>query len=325
MNGNEIVPPVAGFKDRRTGLMVFGILLMVMGVFVAMMIPFMLLGQLMAGHVPGVEPTPARFMLPAVFMYLGLAVAFIWLGIGSIQCRRWARALVLIMSWMWLLMGVVGTFSAGFIMPKIFAHPPAGAPAMPPAGIVVITLITLGFCAVIYIVIPAALVLFYRSPHVKATCEARDPLPRWTDICPLPVLALSLLLGGAVLGLPLTMVLYKSIVPCFGQYISGLPGAVMLLVSAVAFAWAARATYRLNLAGWWVAFVGFALWMLSAGITMGRLGLMPMYELMDLPKASLELMKQMDFMQGPMLWIIMVACWVPFLGYLVYIRKYFKK
>jgi MFS family permease len=324
---NEVVniPPVTVIKDRRTGLMVFGILLIILGAMVALMIPFMLLGQFMAGRMPGMEPTPMRFLLPAVLMYLGLAVAFVWLGIGSIQCRRWARALVLIIAWMWLIMGVIGTISAGFIMPVVFAHPPAGSPPMPPAGIAVFTVIMLAICSVFYIGIPAALVFFYKSRHVQATCEARDPVPRWTDACPLPVLAISLMLGCAVVFLPLTMLVYKSLVPCFGSYVTGLPGAVILLVTAVLFAWAARATYRLNMAGWWVAFLGFALWMASAAITMARVGLLPMYEKMGFPQAQLDMLKQMGFLEGPWLWIMLVACWLPFLGYVIYTRKYFKK
>ena len=94
MTDIAVAVPPAGFKDRRTGLMVFGILVIVLGCFVALMVPFMLLGQLMAGRVPGGEAMPLRFLMPVLVMYLGLAVAFIWLGIGSVQCRRWARAIL---------------------------------------------------------------------------------------------------------------------------------------------------------------------------------------------------------------------------------------
>jgi hypothetical protein len=327
MNDVATVPPApdAGFKDRRTGLMIFGILLIVLGCLVALMIPLMLLGQFMARQVPGLEPTPMRFLLPGVLTYLGLSVAFIWLGIGSMQCRRWARALLLILSWMWLICGIAGSVAVGFIIPQVFAHPPPGSPPLPAAARVLMTLFALAFTTVIYVVIPGVLLLFYRSHHVKATCDARDPVPRWTDACPLPVLAISLLLGCGAFFMPLMIAVYNSVVPFFGCYVTGLPGATILLATAVVWAWAARATYRLQIAGWWAAFLGFGIWMFSAGITFARIGLLPMYELIDFPKAPLDMVRQMGFLQSPLLGVLMVACWLPFLGYVVFTKRYFRK
>lgn len=328
---NEIaaaVPPV-GFKDRRTGLMVFGILVIVLGCFVALMIPFMLLGQLMAGRVPGVEATPLRFLVPVVFMYLGLAAAFIWLGIGSVQCRRWARALLLIVSWAWLLGGCVGLVMLAVILPQLFAGTmpgvPPGTPPLPALARIVILVFTLGVGVVCYVLIPGALVLFYRSPHVKATCAARDPVPRWTDACPLPVLAVSLMLGLGAAMMPLMILFYHSVVPCFGQYLSGVPAAALLLVTAVVYALGARATYRLQLAGWWIACLGYGLWMLSAAVTFARVGILPMYERMEFPKAQLDMFRQMSFLHSPWLGLMMIACWLPFFGFLIYTKKYFKR
>ena len=47
-------------------------------------------------------------MLPAVFFYLGLAVPFLWLGIGLIRARRWAWTLIVVFSWIWLIVGIPG-------------------------------------------------------------------------------------------------------------------------------------------------------------------------------------------------------------------------
>jgi len=321
--------PPAGFKDRRTGLMVFGILVIVLGCFVALMVPFMLLGQLMAGRVPGAEAMPLRFLMPVLGMYLGLAAAFIWLGIGSVQCRRWARALLLIISWAWLLGGCLGLVVLAVILPQMFAGPmpgvPPGTPPLPVVARIVIMVITLGVGVVCYVLIPGALVLFYRSPHVKATCAARDPVPRWTDACPLPVLAVSLMLGFGAGMMALMPLFYLSVVPCFGHYLSGAPAAALLLVTAAVYAFGARAVYRLNLAGWWIAILGYGLWMLSALVTFARLGLLPMYKLMEFPKAQLDMFRQMGFLHSPWLWVMMLVCWLPFLGFLVYTKKYFKR
>ncbi|MCX7009318.1 MAG: hypothetical protein NTY53_19070, partial [Kiritimatiellaeota bacterium] len=303
MNENVLVPPDAGFKDRRTGLMVFGILIIIIGCFLALMVPLMLFGQLMAKHVQGVESTPPGMMVGAILMYVGMAAALIWLGVGSIQCRRWARALLLIGAWVGLIGVIIGIVMMAFILPQIFSGTmpgaPSGTPPMPAAFRVVFTVIMLAFCTLFYVIIPGALVLFYRSPHVKATCEARDPVPRWTDACPLPVLAVSLMLGCTAAMMPLVILCYHSVVPCFGTYLSGAPAAAILLGMAAAYAFAARANYRLNIIGWWIAILGFGLGMLSAVVTFARVGLLPMYELMEFPKAQLDMMRQMGFLQSP--------------------------
>ena len=329
MNETLLVPPVQEVKDRRTGLMIFGILVILLGLCVGLMAPLMLVGQVMAQRVPGMEPTPMRFVLPAIFMYLGLAAGFIWLGIGSTMCRRWARALLLILSWMWLLGGIVGIVVLALILPQIFAGPwPGAQPGMPPLpepARLAITVVVLAISSVIYVVIPSGLVVFYRSRHVKTTCEIRDPVARWTDACPLPVLALSLMLGLGAATMPLMMVGYHSIVPCFGTYLSGAPGAVILLVTMILYGWGARANYKLNMAGWWVTLLGFGLWMLSAAVTFARVGMLPMYELMEFPKTQLDLMRQMGFLNGPYLCVMMLVLWLPFFGFLIYTRKFFKR
>ena len=48
------------------------------------------------------------------------------------------------------------------------------------------------FFLVFFILVPAVWTFFYNSRHVKATGEAPDPVTRWTDACPLPVLAICL-------------------------------------------------------------------------------------------------------------------------------------
>src|SRR2546423_12501878 len=92
-----------GFRDRKAGLVVFGILTALMGCLCALLVPVMFFGQAMAatkGAGMGVHT-----MLPAAVMYGVIATIFIWLGIGSIMARRWARALLLILAWSWLIIG----------------------------------------------------------------------------------------------------------------------------------------------------------------------------------------------------------------------------
>lgn len=141
---NPAVPPIEAaplpaYKDRSTGLMVFGILTLLLGCLVGLFVPLMLFGQMMAAKAPNAPPANLAAILPAVVIYGGLAVALIWLGIGSIKAWRWARALLLIFSWSWLVMGIFMTVVMPFFMAKVFANLPpdarTGQPPMPPAAI----------------------------------------------------------------------------------------------------------------------------------------------------------------------------------------------
>src|SRR6185369_5783408 len=90
-------PPLPDFKDRRTGLLVFGILEILLGGLCLLLIGFMALGQAMLSRTsPGAVNSQA--LVPAMVIYLGLAAIFVCLGVGSIRCRRWARALLLILA-----------------------------------------------------------------------------------------------------------------------------------------------------------------------------------------------------------------------------------
>jgi hypothetical protein len=73
--------------------MVFGILTLLLGCLAGLFVPLMLFGQMMAAKAPNAPPTNTAAILPAVVIYGCLAAALIWLGIGSIKARRWARAL----------------------------------------------------------------------------------------------------------------------------------------------------------------------------------------------------------------------------------------
>jgi hypothetical protein len=120
---NSIAPPGAdptppAYKNRSGGLIVFGVLTILLGALSGLMVPLMLLGQAINARNPNSPPTSLAMLLPVLLMYGGLAVALIWLGIGSIKARRWARALLLIFAWSWLVMGVITVAVMTVVFPK---------------------------------------------------------------------------------------------------------------------------------------------------------------------------------------------------------------
>jgi len=334
MDGNNLGPgtgestplPVP-YKDRAAGLIVFGILTILLGCLAALFVPFMLFGQVAAAKATNV---PANFstVLPAIFIYGVLAVVLVWLGIGSIMARRWARALMLIFSWSWLIMGVVSLIFMGILMPKILANiPTAGAtgkPALPSTAMGMVMVVMFLAFGVLFVILPAIWTFFYNSRHVKATCETRDPVMRWTDACPLPVLAICL---WSLFSVPMMLVMpfmWHGVMPFFGIFLTGIPGTLFCLAIAAIWSYASWSLYKLEQRGWWILLIGVCVVMLSSVLTFARHDMMEMYHLMGYPEAQIEQIQKMGLFTGNYMGWMMLLCMLPFLGYLLFIRKYLR-
>ena len=320
MNEAPSVPAAPAFKDRHAGLVVFGILELLLGCLCALLCPLMLLAASMSGQGGGMPP---GMMIQNVVFYGLLAVAFIWLGIGSILSRRWARALLLIVSWSWLVVGVLTLAFMGVLLPELLSTMFAQNPGMPEAAKVIVFVLPLAMAGVFFIVVPGLMVLFYRSKQVKATCEARDPQARWTDACPLPVLAVSLWLGFGAMSLLLMAAAYHGVMPFFGRFISGWPGSVVLVTMFGVWSYCAWAFYRLRLAGWWLVVVAIGLFGLSSLVTFARVDLMEMYRLMGYTDQMIQQIQQFNIFKGSTLVVWCCVCFVPIFAYLIYVKRFF--
>lgn len=325
MSDAETAVQEPGFKDRKTGLVLFGVFQIGLGGLCALMIPLMIIGMAAAKMLPknAAAPMDTRMMLPGLLFYALIATWFIWMGIGSILARRWARALLTVSSWLWLICGIGGLITLWLILPDMYAQM-ATSGQLPRAIGQIIMWVTLGFMLVFYVLLPGALALFYGSKNVQATCEARNPSPCWTDACPLPVLGLSLLFGFWACSL-LFMGFYGWVIPFFGFLLSGVPGAAVALTTAALLAYAAWGTYRLDVRAWTCSAGLLIAWALSAAATFSRVSLMDFYAKMNFPQQQLELMRPICDAHAA-LFTCFFAVWVAaLLGYLLYARRYFPK
>ena len=320
-------PTAVQFKDRKAGLVIFGLLTVMMGVVCALVVPLAIFAQTVSAKPTGAPPN-YHVIIPAIVTYGGLAVTLIWLGIGSIKARRWARALLLILSWSWLIVGVLSFVVVAFMAPQflqaIEAAQRPGQPELSPAAKSIILLIPALMLLVIFLVLPLIWLLFYQSKHVRATCEARDPVVRWTDRCPLPVLAVSLWLAFGALAMLMMPLAYHGVFPLFGMFAFGALGTALYLALAVVWAYSAYALYKLDRRGWWLIVAALCFFSASCVITYSRHDPMELYRLMGYAEEQIAQIHRFSFFKREtMAWASLLYT-LPFLGYLLYIRKFFR-
>jgi hypothetical protein len=323
---NEQTSQPMPYKDRSVGLIIFGILTILLGCLAGLFILLMLAGQAMAARTTGAS-APFSTILPVISIYIVLAVALVWLGIGSIMARRWARALLLIFSWSWLGLGLFGVVMMAFFMRKILAGTSSG-PSHPGVDSSMIVGMMVGMFlvfGVLFVILPAVWTFFYNSRHVKATCETRDPATRWTDACPLPVLGLCLWLLFSV---PMMLVMPLAghcVMPFFGMFLTGLPGTLFCLAIAALWSYAAWLLYKLDMRGWWLILIAICVFMVSALMTFAQHNMLEMYHLMGYPEAQIEQMQKTGLLVGNRMSWLMLFSVLPFLGYLLFVRKFLSR
>ena len=162
------------------------------------------------------------------------------------MAKRWARALLLIFSWGWLTIGVFDLGMTAFVLPQslrtINSTGSAGHPEISATASSIVIVITIIVLCVIFVILPGAWVLFYGSRHVKATCEARDPVIRWTDRCPLPVIAASLWQAWSAAMILVFAVVYK-VLPVFGMFVVGPLASALSILIGLLLGYSAWALY----------------------------------------------------------------------------------
>lgn len=308
------------YRDRSLGLVVFGVIEILIGAFLALMVPLALLALWVSGGGASGSST-LRSTVPLLGIYAIVAVLFIWLGIGSIRARRWACDLMLAISRIWLVTGVCTLLISWLVLPGLLQGFSA-AEGLPPEILVVAIGVTLAIVSLIYVVLPGAFVLFYRSPAVIATCRARDPRPQFTDDCPPRVQTLSVVWGMAAVSV-LVMPAYNWAFPLFGGLLSGAAGVVPWIAVGVVCAGLAWGSCRRRPWAWWGA---VAATVAAAASTMMTSIRMTPEDILSGLRLADEQMRVLGSIPWPGTWVIAlfwVAVWGSMLAYLLTLRPYF--
>lgn len=147
--------------------------------------------------------------------YYAIGLTLIIAGYGHLWLRRWVRPLTLALTGAWLVVGAPITIV--FMLVFLTSKDPAVTDA----------LLMLPVLALMYPVIPALLVWFYRSQRVRTIFEARDPQSHALEKIPLPVLALIVLCLFYIVALHVP-ILFNGIFPVFGVFVYEFEGILLI-------------------------------------------------------------------------------------------------
>jgi hypothetical protein len=326
-HGSEVPP----YRDRGTGLVVFGVFQIILGLLAALMVPLAALGAFMSRLNPGGSMRPGQF-ISGVTSYACIAAALVTLGIGSVQTKRWGRALTLVISWYWLITGTLVTVMLTAMLPvtmrsalaQVQQNAPAGpSPAISTGMMAVILTLIIIFAAFFLIAVPIAFIIFYSRKDVADTVRHRDPIQRWTDRTPLPVLGASVVLTIGALYLLLVGVT-NPVFPFFGRCLTGIAGAACFLLMAAIDSYLAIALFRLQTSGWWAAALIVPVRLLSMILTYARADMMQAFSKMEMSNEQLRMLNANPMFRGHVLLWWSLLSMVLLFGYLLWLKRYFK-
>jgi len=311
-------------KDRTTGLILFGVLEILLGVGCALLIPLTVWAAALSASVDpaaAASLTPRR-LVPGLSLYALGAAVLIWLGVGSVRARRWAAALWPVVGWVWLATGVVGLAMSAAVAPGLRDQVgvAAGVPDSWAAAVVAVVLVV---TAIVLVALPGILIRFYGREDVRATCERRNPRTTWTDACPQALLSLSLVWAFGVYCL-LLMPFFGSVVPWFGLVVHGLPGAVLVLLGAVGCVWLTVATFCRDRRAWSTALAAVTLASVSTVVTILRVPPAALVEPMGLAADEAALILGSPLGDPIVLAAMTGLSWAGFVIFLVAVRHHFE-
>lgn len=308
------------FRDQSTGLVIAGGAVIVVGLCCALLVPLSAaLGELAEysdGGSGGLRTTLSLMAFHAL-----LAAGFIWLGVGAVRARRWARDLMLPVARIWLLTGICTTAAAAILLPAVVRGLTATAGVPPGFGLAVM-LISGGVLALTQVAVPAALLLFFRRPDVAATCRARDSRPQLTDACPPRLLTLATVWALAALSVVL-MPAYDFVFPLFGVLLRGAAGVlpwIVVLITCVVLAWG---TFRRAL---WAFQGGLAVTVAATASSVATTLVMGPAELLKALQPASSGVDVWAALPTPATWVGVlgwIVVWGSFLIYLMSLRHLF--
>jgi hypothetical protein len=270
------------YQDRSPILVVFGVLLLLVGVGAALLGPieiycFYLFAEGGRLHYEGFGFGSFMFgnIAAQIIGYYLIAALLIPLGYGHLKVRRWARTLALTLVRFWLVVGMPLTVIVLFILVS-------SKDLSLVAGVMAVIALALS-----YLLLPGLLLRFYQSPSVRLTFESRDPNTYWIERLPRPALVLGALYVFYISALHV-LILFNGIFPLFGVFVFDLQGILLLSVSIVILYGLVWGTLRLRPWAWWGGLAFFGLLTSSSIVTLLKVSYLDVLSEMKFAPTEME-------------------------------------
>lgn len=274
------------FKDRRKILYAIGVILLAIGItciFIAPMEVVCFYFFIEGGrfHFDGFNFGSLMFSFIAVQIigYYIIAAVSIPLGYGHLKLKLWVKRLSLALLWFWIIVG----------MPLTILFAIALAASKEPSLWLVITIMPL-----MYPIVPAVLIWFYRKKDVELTLKSRDKKMYLLDKIPMPVLVILFLFSFYILTLQV-LLLFRGIYPFFGVLLLDLKGSFVISISIMIFLLLLWGLFRLKAWAWWGSVVYFGITTVSFLLTFSIKSLSDIYPLMNFAPLEIEIFQNLPF------------------------------
>ena len=271
----------------------------------------------------------AQFLL----QLLGCA-AYFWLAVGSILPRRWGPRILYALGWMWIgsiVLSTVAMLGAIPAVSEVMAATGVGSMIPGLAGPVQ-GLIVVGVFVVVMLMqaVPGiVLIVVYGLRDVRLTVNFRDPIPRWSDPIPIPVLILwTALVSGAIylaaIGLSLGSVIWQPL------GIGGIAGIGLGLAVAAILGATAWLVVKLRPAGWWLAMCGAVFATFFGVFVILSFDFWQTVDRLELPEQVMTKFRDSIPEEGEIaiealnrLWLPVVIFGSGLIGYIAWLKKFF--
>ncbi len=322
----QVVAQEAEYKDRSRWLLIVGLVEILIGALCGLIgLSLPVFSRFFRENPATAELASGRMLISNVLMFAALTLLFLWLGIGTMRIRRWARDMMLVTAWLWLIVGTLALVLLYFVLPQAFSEMTAPGQARLSGGemAAAMTIFTV-VMALPYILLPGFFVIFYSGKNVRKTFEIRDPVARWTSKCPLSVLTASQFLAGGAISL-LILPFYSNALPFFGRVVSGTPASLIMILAALISGYLAWAIYKLRVQAWWINLV---LTLLGLAWLVGSYSIRDLAGVSSNGEPAFRLGGQilnLDFLGGRAWFVIIGILGAAWVAFLLLIKKHFKK
>lgn len=319
MTSNAPLAQIPSHRNRRPWLIAFGVLEILIGCLLLFSVVETQRAPL-RGEESGLQlpVSPVAMKFATTIVNGGMALLFLAIGVGSIQCRDWARLAMLGLSGFWLATGLFTTVIYFLMAPTIQQQSDA-----PPEVVQTVYGLSTALVIFAFVLLPTIFLMFYSSKSVKATCLAlTPPSPAGTASFGIPAPLIAVAVSEGLGGFAILSFMIAPATAVFGVVVHGLPAFLVLLAFSLASGFAAVLIVYRKYSGWLLALVKNAVALVSWSITVTGRDVNQFYRELGLNESQMQAFHAFPQIQS-LTWYLSVPAMAAYVIYIAYARKYF--